>query len=139
MRRPKQVWHVINDFSPFCGDGRTAALALALAAPASAQERYGHHHYTHYRSAHHIIVHPVRREARYGAYRGPRYAGYGVGSAIAAPVVAATDVVGGAGTAAADVVNGAGGIVGGLFNGATAPVGGYPYGYYAKWVSPSLP
>ena len=52
---------------------------------------------------------------------------------MAAPAVAATDIVGGAGTAAADVLNGAGalagGIVGGIFSGATALVGGVPYTY----------
>jgi hypothetical protein len=89
-----------------------AALALSAATPAWAW--YGVHHARHYGyRTHHVVVH--RTAYRYGTYT----------PAIAAPAVAAGDIVGGAATTSADIVGGAGalasGITGGLF--------GYPYAY----------
>ena len=112
----------------------TAALALTIAAPASAQERPGHERHARYRSTHQIVVHPAYRTPAGAVFIGaPAIPATALAPSSPRPLVAATDIVGGAGTAAADVLNGAGalagGIVGGIFGGATALFGGSPYAY----------
>jgi hypothetical protein len=108
----------------------TTTLAFAIAAPASAQEHYGHKHYTHARYrhyAHHregrqIVVHaqqPVVVQSAAPAYT------WG-------PVAAVGNVVGGTGQAVEGVFTGAGAVVsafvGGVFGG-TAALFGYPPSY----------
>lgn len=117
------------------------ALAFAVAAPASAQERYAHQHYAHTHYAHaryrhrryaegrHIVVHaqePVVVQSQ----------GYAWG-----PVAAVGNVVGGTGLAVQGVFTGAGAVVsafvGGVFGG-TAALFGYPpsYTYGAPFAAP---
>ncbi len=108
----------------------TAALAFAIAAPASAQEHYAPrhyvHHYAHSRYHHHvegrqIVVHPQETVQ----VQTPSYA-WG-------PVGAVGSVVGGTGQAVQAVFYGAGGIVGGIvggvIGGVSALFGGPGYTY----------
>jgi hypothetical protein len=104
-----------------------ATLAFAIAAPASAQERYTHYarahyrHHAHYGEGRQIIVHsqaPVVAQPVSYAW---------------GPVGAVGSVVGGTGQAVQSVFVGAGGIVGGVvggvFGGVSALFGGPGYSY----------
>ena len=110
-----------------------AALGLAIAAPASAQESYmhprHHHHVGHYEGRQ-IVVHPAQPPAQ------EPYYGWGPGAAVG-------NVVSGTGQGVQGVFNGAGaafgGVVGGVLGGVTALFSsppnyhntepGYAYGY----------
>ncbi len=83
-----------------------AALALAVAAPASAQEGYAHprhhHHSVHHDEGRQIVVHAAQPPTP--------YYGWGPGAAVG-------NVVSGTGQAAQAVFTGAGGVVGGVVGG----------------------
>src|SRR5215469_11950595 len=109
------------------------SLALAIAAPASAQERYTHKHYahTHYAHAryrHYAHYHEGRQIVIHAPASAPVVAqGYAWG-----PVGAVGNLVGGTGLAVGNVFTGAGAVVsaflGGVFGG-TAALFGYPPTY----------
>lgn len=102
-------------------------LAFAIAAPASAQQYYGHKHYTHHYRHHYtegrnIVVHAPEQAP--AVVQSPSY-GWGP---VAGPAAAVGNVVGGAGYAVGGVFTGAGmivqGIVGGVLGGVSALFGG---------------
>jgi hypothetical protein len=113
-------------------------LAFAIAAPASAQQYYGHKHYTHHYRHHYtegrqIVVHPQEPVV----VQSPSY-GWGP---VAGPAAAVGNVVGGTGYAVGGVFTGAGmiveGILGGVFGGVSALFGGPGgYAYGAPFAAP---
>ena len=123
------------------------ALALAVAAPASAQERYAHQHYAHKHYAHTHYAHArYRHHAHYAEGRHivvHAQEPVVVQSQVYAwgPVAAVGNVVGGTGLAVQGVFTGAGAVVsafvGGVFGG-TAALFGYPpsYTYGAPFAAP---
>jgi hypothetical protein len=114
-------------------------LAFAIAAPASAQQYYGHKHYAHY--AHYRHHHAEGRQIVIHAP--PEAAPAPVQPQVYAftPVTAVGNVVGGAGYAVGGVFTGAGmiveGIVGGVLGGVSALFGGPAgYAYGAPFAAP---
>jgi hypothetical protein len=115
-------------------------LAFAIAAPASAQQYYGHRHYTHHYRHHYtegrnIVVHAPEQAP--AVVQSPTY-GWGP---VAGPAAAVGNVVGGAGYAVGGVFTGAGmivqGIVGGVLGGVSALFGGPGgYAYGAPFAAP---
>jgi hypothetical protein len=120
----------------------TTTLALAIAAPASAQQQYPHKHYAHGHYAHSRYRHYAHhREGRQIVVHAQEPApvqspGYAWG-----PVAAVGNVVGGTGQAVQGVFTGAGAIVGGVVGGVlggTAALFGSPpsYAYGAPFAAP---
>jgi len=107
-------------------------LALAIAAPASAQEPYAHTHYTHTHYAHTHYAH-----AHYHHYEGRQIVVHAQEPVVVqspgsawGPVAAVGNVVVGTGQAVQGVFTGSGAIVGGVLGGVfggTAALFGYPY------------
>jgi len=115
----------------------TTTLALAIAAPASAQQNYAHKHYTHARYRHYAH----RHEGRQIVVHAQEPAVVQTTTYAWGPVAAVGTLVGGTGQAVEGVFTGAGAVVGsfvgGVLGGTAALFGSPPtYAYGAPFAAP---